>query len=332
MFSNVAELPRWARWLNSSLGVGRLCGIPIRIHIFTILVPLMVVSNLSGLPIAERWGYGLGMTMGLYLIVLTHELGHALAGRRYHIRTESIVLHPLGGFAHLQSSPPHPNADMFVALAGPAVHLPWLAVIYVAEQLLPEAPAVVRTSLAWAWTTNLYLLGFNLLPFYPLDGGRALRGLISKRWHPNLASRVSAQIGILGAIGILLYGFATAGAVSSILVLISISMIFACLQEISAARYGPGPYGEPREPWEQDPDAWKHGAVTEEREERRERRRAHRSPPSDPPRPRAVTPDPDLDRLLARVGEVGMAGLTSAERTALEEASRRLRSDRPPRS
>src|SRR5690606_32970410 len=127
----------------------------------------------------------------LFVVIWTHEMCHILAGWRYRIRTDLITLSPLGGVAHMNSPASTPRGELLVSLAGPAVHLAWLGVLWPLSLLLPESSlgdGAARAALFVLWylvTVNQVLLVFNLVPFFPLDGGRCLRALLAMRVHPN---------------------------------------------------------------------------------------------------------------------------------------------------
>jgi hypothetical protein len=254
--------------------------------------------------------------------------------------TPLITLSPIGGLAHLGSPLPHPRADVFVSAAGPAVHLAWLAlvwplsVILPAEVLRPEGWAVdpVVDGVELLVRLNVALLLFNLLPLFPMDGGRILRALLASRMQPNRATRIAALLGIAGAVAFVVVGVVLGGYWSTILIVIGLSNFFACQQELVAARHGAGPYDvEALEPWQSDPDAWRRGESSARpkppgffvrRREARARRRAAAEVVE------AAALEAEVDRVLGRVCEVGMEGLTRAERATLERASRRKRERR----
>jgi Zn-dependent protease len=330
MRSDLSDLPRWVRWLFLSWPLGRLAGVQIRIHVLTLLVPL-VASGAFGGPTLWACGWGLASTGLLYVVILTHEFGHITAGRRFRIRTSEIVLSPLGGVAHMQAAPPSPRAEILIALAGPIVHLLWLLPIGALHltALGEGLPSTARIATAILWHLNLWLLAFNILPFFPMDGGRALRGLIALRWHANLATLRAAQIGLLGGFGLMLYGLGRGGFGGSILLFIGLNNLLICWREMRTARYAASPYGEPRQPWEEDPEAWKVGQPSSPARTRRAERRKQRDEAEREIRARREAQDQEeLDRLLARVAEVGLSGLSAGERRALDSASRRLRLSR----
>ncbi len=121
--------------------------------------------------------------------VVLHELGHALAARRYGIGTESITLYPIGGIARLERMPDKPVQELVVALAGPAVNVVIAALVGVAL-LAVESPFLVRLAVV-----NVVLVLFNMLPAFPMDGGRVLRALLAMRMPMLRATRLAAGVG-----------------------------------------------------------------------------------------------------------------------------------------
>ncbi|MBL9087135.1 MAG: hypothetical protein JNM10_08315 [Planctomycetia bacterium] len=331
------------RVLAYSWRLGHLFGIEIRVYWTAVLVLLVSVYQTTrwpGVGLLEGFALGLGFQAGLYLIVLVHELCHAWAGRRYRIQTPTITLSALGGLAHMAAPPPHPRAEIVVAIAGPLSHVPWILL----GLLLDGRVAPLRVGsygfpldLGWyLWFTNVWLLGFNLLPLFPMDGGRVLRGTLALRRHPNWATLWTARIGIFGAIALMAWGMSDRGFGGTLLFLIGLSNLQVCLQELAAARHTDGPYAAV-DAWGQDPDAWKRGAGPDDADERPSRRgrwsilrrggdprrAADRRPPAPlaPPPASPSADDAELDRLLAKVGEVGLPGLSDAERATLQRIS-----------
>jgi len=196
---------RWA------IEVGRLYGIAIRLH-FTFLFLLAFVGVLSVL--AQGW---LGALRSLLLIILVffcvflHELGHCYVSVGYGLRVRSITLLPIGGLAMFEDLPREPQQETRIALAGPAVNFVlalWLGVLL----LVIDAPALFRPTLAsvavlpglfWA---NLYIGLFNLIPAYPLDGGRVLRAWLARRMDYIDATRRAAGVGQFFALVFILFG------------------------------------------------------------------------------------------------------------------------------
>jgi stage IV sporulation protein FB len=140
----------------------------------------------------------------VFACVLAHEFGHILAARRYGIRTPEVTLSPIGGVASLERIPERPREELVVALAGPAVNVVIAAALFLvlaaigtsadAEQMAriedPRMGLVTRLAVA-----NLFLVLFNLLPAFPMDGGRVLRALLAMRRPHAEATRIAARIG-----------------------------------------------------------------------------------------------------------------------------------------
>jgi stage IV sporulation protein FB len=131
-----------------------------------------------------------------------HEFGHALAARRYGIKTHDITLLPIGGLARLEKMPDKPGEEVVVALAGPAVNVVIAAVLWIAIGLFMPAiphpemmeqtriPLVVRL-----FTVNVWLVLFNMIPAFPMDGGRVLRAVLAMRMNYARATQVAASVG-----------------------------------------------------------------------------------------------------------------------------------------
>src|SRR5690606_34060662 len=142
---------------------------------------------------------------GLFASILLHELGHALTAERFGVPMRGITLFIFGGVAEMTQEPPSAKAEFFVAIAGPIVSVV-LAVLLFMAVLIPM-PMPVAGVLGWLGTINFILVLFNMIPAFPLDGGRVLRSALWQ-WKNNLrwATRVTASIGSGFGIMLMLLG------------------------------------------------------------------------------------------------------------------------------
>ena len=200
--------------------IGRLFGIAVYVHatFLMLLVWIGAVSWKDGgsvLAIAD----GIGFILALFGCIVLHELGHALTARHYGIQTRDITLLPIGGLARLERMPEKPRQELAVALAGPAVNvaiaLLLLGVIAVDGSAPPDPPlpgdslaAMDIPFLQRLMAVNLFIAVFNLLPAFPMDGGRALRAFLASRRGYVSATQLAASVGqamafVFGLIGLL---------------------------------------------------------------------------------------------------------------------------------
>ncbi len=175
--------------MSWSFRLGRLFGVPVYLH-FTFLLLLGLVA-LVGL---VRGGFaaalaGTLMIASVFACVLLHEFGHILAARRYGIPTQDVILLPIGGLARLARMPDEPRQELVVALAGPAVN------VAIAAALFPVVSLGASPFLAQLFAINLILAAFNMLPAFPMDGGRVLRALLARRMSYVRATDLAATIG-----------------------------------------------------------------------------------------------------------------------------------------
>ncbi|MGZ0746213.1 site-2 protease family protein [Haloparvum sp. AD34] len=142
------------------------------------------------------WLIGITAAVGLFVSVTLHELGHSWVALRYDIEIESITLWILGGMAALTSIPKEWNREFRIAIAGPITSVLVGAVCYAAVLVSPESLQATRFVLGYLAITNVVLAGFNLLPAFPMDGGRILRALLARNRPYGKATQLAARIGV----------------------------------------------------------------------------------------------------------------------------------------
>ncbi len=179
--------------IRLSWKIGQVAGIDLYLHAtFLLMMAVLVLFS-------QEVGAVL-VVSALFGCVVLHELGHALMARRYGIPTEDITLYPIGGVARLHRMPRAPGAELLIALAGPAVNvvlaLMLLAMGGLLGVLTPElAAGSIGSLLADLLMVNVILAGFNLIPIFPMDGGRVLRALLSSQIGRLRATEIAAAIG-----------------------------------------------------------------------------------------------------------------------------------------
>ncbi len=189
-----------------SIRVGRLAGIPIGIQPLWLVIVGLITWSLGavyypdrdpGIAAGAAYGLGLASALLLFASILLHELGHAIVARRHGVEIEEIDLWLLGGVARMKGYPRAAGDELRFALAGPAVTLAIVAVFGLAALALPaSAPAGLRALVDYQVFINLAILAFNLLPAFPLDGGRVARALIWGRTDDlSRATSIAASIG-----------------------------------------------------------------------------------------------------------------------------------------
>jgi Zn-dependent protease len=303
-------------------------------------------------------------TVAFYGVIWTHEMGHVFAARHMGILARRITLWPLGGLAHMEKRSPSPGAEMFISAAGPAVHMAWFLVagapyLYFVKGTPHDLEMWGRMLDAFVWL-QVGLLVFNLLPFYPMDGGSILRGFLARRMNANRASLYTAYIGFAGALVLFVTGVGICiqadkpdqllREMGYLFIGIGLMNFIACRSLLAEAQWGESPYEQADEPWKSSiPQAsWSADDETDtadsvlesvrseraarapraESESRAERRAAARRAEEAQPK-RETSPKAKLqeriDQLLDRINEAGgIEKLTDAERKELAEASAKL--------
>jgi Zn-dependent protease len=207
--------------LNSGIQVGRVWGIPIYIHaswfvIFILLAWSMAVGILPQahpeLSIPALWLLGTATSLLFAVSVLLHELGHGYAALRNSIPVKNVTLFVFGGMAQIGQEPPTPGVEFAIAIAGPLVSLA-LGLFFGAVWLLEPNMTYLAAPSEWLARINLSLLAFNMIPGFPLDGGRVLRAIL---WHfskrqasATRTTAITGQVIAFGFIGAGLYAIVT---------------------------------------------------------------------------------------------------------------------------
>jgi len=220
-----------------SFSIGTVAGSQIRIHLTFFLLLAWVAFIYMQQGGAAAAVEGVAFISAIFACVVLHELGHALAARRYGIKTPTITLLPIGGVASLERMPEDPRKEIVVALAGPLVNVVIAAILIgvlgatvnldPAEMLEdPAASFVARLA-----TVNIILVLFNLIPAFPMDGGRVLRALLATRYPRVRATQIAARIGQFAAFA---FGFLGLLGGNPLLVFVAIFVYIAATSEAQA--------------------------------------------------------------------------------------------------
>jgi Zn-dependent protease len=327
--------------LNGSFRIGRFSGINVHVHItFVIWIAYRLFTAHSG-----DFGEAAFFTGMLFAIVLVHEFGHCFGARMVGGDAENILMWPLGGlaFAH---APMTPWAQFVTVACGPLVNVVFCvasaAVLIVATGSLHAIslnPFAGPGPLYEMWQLyvwyfywiNLMLLCFNLLPIFPMDGGQLFRVMIWPMVGLGRATVISAQLGIIGGIGLGLWGIKTNNFV---MVAIAVNGVFVSYQHLNAARHGmvqeefrsyrsAGRFERRRGWWSRMIEGFK----------RRNSKSRPEAAVRENPNPggwqkkldEEARLEAEVDRILAKVKEQGMNSLSYVERQTLENATRRKR-------
>lgn len=197
--------------MQANIKLGRIWGIPIGINASWFLIFGLVTlslatgyfpANYPELPVITAWIFGALATILLFASVLAHELGHAILAIRNNIPVRQITLFIFGGVAQITKEPATPGAEFRIAIAGPLTSL-GLAGFFAALSALDQFVPNTAVPFEWLARTNLILAVFNLIPGFPLDGGRVFRALI---WHLNGSFEKATRVASIGG-QVVSYGF-----------------------------------------------------------------------------------------------------------------------------
>ena len=200
--------------------IGSVAGIALHVHAtFLILLAWIAIGSYRSSGSATAAINGVVFILAVFATVVLHELGHALAARRYGIKTRDITLLPIGGVARLERMPRDPRQELVVALAGPAVNVVIAAVLYSVLRVTGGVPASIDSTslnagilepafLAQLLAVNVWLVLFNLIPAFPMDGGRVLRAVLAMRNRDYaIATERAARVGKFFALVFAIVGF-----------------------------------------------------------------------------------------------------------------------------
>lgn len=226
--------------MKGSWVLGKVAGIKIQVHwTFTLLLLWVLFSNFRQGGDSAMALFSLALVLVLFLCVVLHELGHALMARKYDITTRSITLLPIGGVAALEKIPEKPKEELAVALAGPAVNAGIALLLFMALPLGqyagfgPEqwesffSKPSAASFLVYLFMANAMLVAFNLIPAFPMDGGRVLRALLGFYYSRARATEIAARLGQAVAFLFLLLGL----FYNPFLVIIAVFVYFGAFAE-----------------------------------------------------------------------------------------------------
>jgi stage IV sporulation protein FB len=207
--------------MRYTVKIGTYFGIPVRVHFtFPLILAAFAVEGWLRAGAGEAV-WAVGLVLAVFVCVVLHEFGHSLQVRRYGIEVRDIVLLPIGGMARAERIPEEPRQEIIVAICGPAVNFVLAGLLYVAIQLRGEPVSFERDLLLNLLVINLVLGTFNLVPAFPMDGGRILRGILAMRMPYVGATRYAKNVGFVIAIA-----FAVIGFTSSSLLMLPVIAVF----------------------------------------------------------------------------------------------------------
>ncbi|NLM29392.1 MAG: CBS domain-containing protein [Methanomicrobiales archaeon] len=248
--------------MEASLKIGTLAGIPVKLHwSFLLVIPLFawiigsqieltveLITILFGVSIDQTLivaGYnpyilGTVVALGLFVGVFVHEMAHSLVAKAKGIRIHSITLLILGGVSQMEETMPDPKIELPMALAGPlmslAIGVICGALVYLFDAVVPDLAiaGVLVFVFGYLGLLNILLFGFNLLPAFPMDGGRVLRAWLARRMPLSRATRIAADVGKAFAV---LFGIVGFLLLNPILIIIAFFIYIGASQEATSLRY-----------------------------------------------------------------------------------------------
>lgn len=347
---------RLQRLVNASWRLFTAFGAEVTVHWTVLAVPFLVLWILTqcGLSLLDAATWAVPFTLALYVTIWTHEVAHVVVARRLGGPVRPIALSAAGGLAHAEARQPSANGEMLTALAGPFVQMLWILalgvpyLVFDVGDLAREPVASWRNGAAvyqWFLGWQVAMFVFNVVPCYPMDGGRVLRGFFARKVASHKASMLVAQIGYGLSIALVLAGLAgvyflrpgerALGIVAVMTGFVGFTSFLACRHLEAEAKLSERPPA-PVEAWKAhraagaaggEDDSWRESLAESERlsraEERRERRAAEARRQEETSRRKLQE---RIDELLDRINEVGgIDKLPDEERRELAEASEMLR-------
>ncbi len=230
-----------------SFRIARIAGIDIKVHITFFLILILAAVQWGGITGGVDGAlFGVVLMILLFVCVTLHELGHSLAARYFGVPVREITLLPLGGVAIMTKNPEKPLHELIIAAAGPLVNVVIAGLLFIpvgaqvrmnlldGRGLLPDLTTVtLSTMLVWLFAANVSMIVFNLIPAFPLDGGRILRALLAMALGFARATRIASVIGQIIAVGLGVFGVVSG---NFLLVLTAVFIFFGASQENGAAQ------------------------------------------------------------------------------------------------
>lgn len=187
--------------MGTSFRIFRISGIDVEIHISLLILLILLIYaftitpspfGFANFPFAEKILLSSASAIALFASILLHELSHSVLARRFGVRVKKIMLFIFGGVAIMENLPKKPKEELTIAIAGPAASMGIAAASFILSFIPNPALSAFFTLFAYF---NLLLALFNLIPAFPMDGGRALRGFLAERISYPRATRISAELG-----------------------------------------------------------------------------------------------------------------------------------------
>jgi Zn-dependent protease/CBS domain-containing protein len=222
--------------MRGSIKLVKLAGVNVFVHwTFSLLIAFILFRGIRMGYDASQLAWSVLFILSIFFIVILHELGHSLAARKFGISTKDITLLPIGGVARLEKMPEKPKEELIVAIAGPMVNIVLAFILYFfvsmpnPEDISEDAIAAIgpHNFLFNLFIVNIILAVFNMIPAFPMDGGRVLRALLSIKIARHKATFLAARIGQVLAVLFIIGGFYS----NPFLILIGLFIIFGAQAE-----------------------------------------------------------------------------------------------------